>query len=282
MSRRSIGTALPLIELLEPRVQMSAATLAHGGGALEAMTPTVLRAMRGGVSAPVTAPVRTDLSNSTVGAVTYRHKTIPYRIFVPTLASASDKVPLILYLHGYGDGGTDNITQTYWMSRLQANTSSGAYGAFVVAPQLPKNWAFGTTDRHQTDGLTLTLMALGKAMNNPNVDLSRIYVVGVSAGAYGAWDLIRRYPKLFAAAVPMSFAGDRSWAKVVANVPVWAFQGSADPVQSARRMRSFIAAVVAAHGKPQYTEIAGAGHYIWDSIFDDAGLYSWMFSHSRG
>jgi predicted peptidase len=281
MPRLTSDRIVPLFEALEQRIQMTAVTASHGIAIGEARSSaTVLRSpLHHAAVAPVAAPVRTDLSNSTVGSVTYHRKTIPYRIFEPALSSPSDKVPLILYLHGQGDGGSDNTTQTYWMSRLQANTAGGPYAAFVVAPQLPLKWPFGTTDRHQTEGLTLTLMALQQAMNNPNVDLSRISVTGVSAGAYGAWDLIRRYPKLFAAAVPMSFAGDRSWAKSVANVPVWAFQGSVDPIQPARRMRSFIAAVVAAHGTPTYIEIPGAGHYIWDSIFDDAALYAWLFSH---
>lgn len=223
----------------------------------------------------------TSLTDSIVGQVSDGRYHIPYRLFVPVLASPGQTVPLILFLHGRGDGGTDNISQTYWMSSMQANTADGDHAAFVLAPQLRTGWNFGTTDGNPTEGLKLTMRALQQAMANPNVDVNRIYVTGVSAGAYGVWDALRRYPKLFAAGVPMSYAGSTGWAKTIAHIPVWAFQGSNDPVRPAKQMRKLIAAIVAAKGSPKYTEIAGGGHYIWDSLYNGAALYEWLFAQAR-
>src|SRR5258706_2931796 len=64
----------------------------------------------------------TDLSNTTTGSVTDGRVTIPYRLFEPDGVAAGQKVPLILFLQGMGDRGTDNISQTYWIDQLGQHT----------------------------------------------------------------------------------------------------------------------------------------------------------------
>jgi predicted peptidase len=268
----------PVVELLESRVNLSV-------GPIAAVVPLTTHSTNAALSQPraVAAVIRssTVLTNSIVGSASDGRTTIPYRLFVPSLDSPAQKVPLILFLHGRGDGGTDNVMQTFWMSNLQANTASGPNAAFVLAPQLRSGWQFGASGRKQTEGMTFTMIALRQAMQNPNVDTRRIYVVGVSMGAYGAWDFLRRYPSLFAAGVPMSYAGDLSTARTIANIPIWAFQGSADPIRPVKQMRRMIAALTAAGGHPNYTEIAGGGHYIWNPIFNDPALYAWLFTQQK-
>src|SRR5205085_1485191 len=78
----------------------------------------------------------TDLSNSIAGSVSDGSASIPYRLFEPQGASPGQKLPLILFLHGAGDRGADNIGQTYWASQLVNHTSGGQYAAYVLAPQI--------------------------------------------------------------------------------------------------------------------------------------------------
>ena len=268
----------PVVEFLESRVNLSV-------GPVAAVSSLTIQRAQSALSQPRAVPAvirsSTVLTNSIVGTASDGRTSIPYRLFVPALDSATQKVPLILYLHGRGDGGTDNVMQTFWMSNLQANTASGPYAAFVLAPQLRSGWTFGASGRKQTEGMTLTMIALRQAMQNPNVDTSRIYVTGVSMGGYGVWDILRRYPSLFAAGVPMSYAGDPSTARTIANIPIWAFQGSADPIRPVKQMRRMVAALIAAGGHPNYTEIAGGGHYIWNPIFNDPPLYAWLFTQQK-
>jgi predicted peptidase len=226
----------------------------------------------------------TVLTNSITGSVSDGSASIPYRLFQPELSSPTEKVPLILFLHGMGDRGTDNVGQTYWMNNLAAKTGSGQYAAYVLAPQINTNMWFASNSDTPSEAMSLTLKALHQAMKNPNVDASRIYVTGVSMGSFGTWDILRRDPSLFAAAVPMSGGGDPSTAAAIKNVPVWAFHGSADTTVPVESTRGMINALTAAGGTPKYTEVAGGDHYIWPAIYADAGntLYPWLFSQHLG
>jgi predicted esterase len=220
----------------------------------------------------------TDLSNSFPSSVTDGKKTIPYRLFEPQLSSPSEKVPLILYLHGAGDHGHDNIGQTFWMNNLQIETLSGQYAAYIVAPQLDgvDNWY--SHNSKPTENERLTMAALENAMQLPNVDLSRVYITGVSLGSLGVFDLLRLYPKLFAAGLPMSYGGETKWAKKMKSIPLWAFQGAQDPYVPVGWMRNMIAALRKAGGHPLYTEFPDAGHFIWSDVYADPQVYAWLFA----
>jgi poly(3-hydroxybutyrate) depolymerase len=228
--------------------------------------------------ASVFAARATDLSNSIPSSVTDGTKTIPYRLFEPQLSSPSEKVPLILFLHGAGDHGHDNIGQTFWMNNLQIETLSGAHAAYIVAPQLDgvDNWYSHNSKPTETERLTMA--ALQNAMQLPNVDLSRVYVTGISLGSLGVFDLLRLYPKLFAAGLPMSYGGETKWAKKMKSIPLWAFQGAKDPYVPVGWMRNMIAALRKEGGHPLYTEFPDQGHFIWSDVYADPQVYAWLFS----
>ena len=221
----------------------------------------------------------TDLSNSITGSVSDGSVTIPYRLFEPEGVEPGQKVPLVLFLHGMGNRGTDNVAQTQWMSELAQHTRSGQYAAYVLAPQIDTNMWF-SWGKDETEGMSLTVMALKQAMNDPHVDTSRIYVTGTSMGGFGTWDILTREPNTFAAAVPMSGGGDPSTASVIKDTPIWAFHGSVDSVVPVQMTRDMIQAVRDAGGSPLYTEVEGGDHVIWPQIYADENntLYSWLFS----
>jgi predicted esterase len=218
------------------------------------------------------------LSNSVPGSITDGKRTIPYRLFEPELSSPAEKVPLILFLHGAGDHGHDNIGQTFWMNNLQIETLSGQHAAYIVAPQLDgvDNWYSHNSKPTETERLTMA--ALQNAMQLPNVDLSRVYITGVSLGSLGVFDLLRLYPKLFAAGLPMSYGGPAKWAPKIKDIPLWAFQGAQDPYVPVGWMRDMIAALRKAGGHPLYTEFPDAGHFIWSDVYADPQVYAWLFA----
>jgi predicted peptidase len=222
----------------------------------------------------------TDLSNSITGSVSDGSTSIPYRLFQPQGVAAGDKVPLVIFLHGMGDRGTDNVGQTYWMNNLQQQTASGQYAAYVLAPQINTNMWFASNSNTPTIAESLTMDALKQveAELPANVDTSRIYITGVSMGSFGTWDMARLYQNTFAAAVPMSGGIDPSYAPALKNTPIWAFHGSADPVVPVQTTRDMVAALQAIGGNIKYTEVAGGGHEIWPEQYANPALYAWMFS----
>jgi predicted peptidase len=233
-------------------------------------------------SISLTAPMlsaATDLTGSITGTASDGKLSIPYRLFVPQLPTPAQQAPLILVLHGNGDAGTDNVSQTFWMSNLRANTAAGQYAAYVLAPQIPLGKAWYSTGRHPAQIESLVISLVRQILSSrPNVDPARIYLTGVSAGALGVWDLLQRNPTFFAAGVPMSGAINASIAPRLKRIPIWAFHGAADTGVLPISTRQMIAAIIKAGGSPWYTEVPGGGHFIWDGVYAMPSLYAWMFA----
>ena len=236
-----------------------------------------------GYTAPGQVATTTDVGGAIAGRVTDANGTIPYRLFRPSGVMAGQKLPLVLFLHGMGERGTDNQLQLTWIGGLVNATRSGPYAAYVLAPQIDTSMWFQSFNSNPTVGMELTLKALHQVINTENVDTSRIYVTGLSMGGMGTWDALRREPNTFAAAVPMSGGGDVNTASLIKDIPVWAFHGSADPIVPVSATRDMIQALRDAGGSPKYTEVAGGGHVIWDPIYYDQShtLYPWLFAQRR-
>jgi predicted esterase len=236
-----------------------------------------------GYNAPGLVSVGADLTGSVEGSVSDATGTVPYRLFRPSGLSADQKAPLILFLHGVGDRGTDNIKQLEWMGGLVNNTRNGQYAAYVLAPQIDTHSWFQSFTSTPTPAMALTIQALKQVIATENVDPTRIYVTGTSMGGEGVWDILDREPNLFAAAVPMSGGGDVTTASTIKDIPIWAFHGSADTIVPVENTRNMIQALRDVGGNPKYTEVAGGGHLIWDPIYQDVSrtLYPWLFSQSR-
>ncbi|MDB5323716.1 MAG: esterase [Phycisphaerales bacterium] len=232
----------------------------------------------------VSSAFATDLSNSVTGSVSDGSSSLPYRLFEPTGLAAGQKAPLVLFLHGMGDRGTDNVAQTDWMGGLVNATKSGQYASYVLAPQIDTHSWFQSFSSKPTEAMQLTIDALKKVINTENIDTSRVYVTGLSMGGMGTWDILAREPQLFAAAVPMSGGADPKTASKIKDIPIWAFHGGADSVVPVSEMRDTIQALKDAGGSPKYTEVAGADHAIWAPIYADESntLYPWLFGQHLG
>lgn len=140
------------------------------------------------------------------GSATYDNTTLTYADFTP--AKDNHKNPLIIWLHGGGEGGTDAtipISANKADSFASKETQSYFDGAYVLAPQALTFWMDGFTGRADgTSKYENALMSLTKdyVANNKDIDPSRIYVGGDSNGGYMTMLLTRDYPEYFAAAFP--------------------------------------------------------------------------------
>ena len=215
-------------------------------------------------------------------------KTLPYRIMAPKDYDPNKKYPLVLFLHGAGERGTDNLIQlVHGMNDFSKDENRAKYPCFVVAPQCPtgKRWVEvdWTLDSHKqlpddSETMKLVLALLSSLQKEYSIDAKRLYVTGLSMGGYGTWDLITRYPHMFAAAAPVCAGADETKASLVAKVPIWTFHGDKDTTVKVSRSRNMIAAIEKAGGKPKYTEYPGVGHNSWKSAYSDPKLLEWMFA----
>jgi predicted peptidase len=114
-----------------------------------------------------------------------------------------------------------------------------------------------------------------------NIDAKRIYVAGQSIGGFGTWNFVTKRPDLFAAAIPLCGGGDPALASRAKGVPIWSFQGASDNAQFVASNRKMIAALRKAGATPRYTEYPGAGHEIWERVFNEPGLIDWVFAQHQ-
>jgi len=214
-------------------------------------------------------------------------RTMPYRFFVPLNHSSQKKYPLVLFLHGGGGRGDDNLKQIqggngFIIDLLIKPESQAKYPCFVLAPQSPQQEGWIEYDSiTPTPQLQLTLEVIEHLTKRFNIDTKRIYVVGQSMGGFGTFAIVTMQPGLFAAAVSICGGGDQSKAGRIANVPIWVFHGEQDESVKVERSRSMIDAITRAGGKPKYTEYKGEGHLIWSKVVNEPELLPWMFSQKR-
>ncbi len=224
--------------------------------------------------------------------------TMAYADFEPKLEQ--EKYPLIIWLHGGGEGGTDptlplmaNKASNYASDEIQ--TYFG--GAYVLVPQCPGAWMHNSqgisTRGKENDVYNEGLMALIKdyVANHPDIDTSRIYLGGCSNGGYMTVKLMLLYPDYFAAGFVSALAYDTQYLsdkdiKALAPQAIW-FMHSADD----RTTRPDQTAV------PVYKRLKAAGGdniYLsyYDHVVDITGLYggkdywynghlSWIYGHAN-
>ena len=169
-----------------------------------------------------------------VGPVTNGYA-IDYRYFSPVTKNDKTKYPLVIWLHGMGNGWTDGFQLTasdisVWSRDEYQERFKGSGGAFIMAPRSLENKAMFWTDsliqplRSAIDDFI--------AKNKKNIDLSRIYIGGYSMGGRMTLKMAVAYPELFAAIFPIcpKWVPDSVAAKKISNIPIWLTGGVADPL----------------------------------------------------
>jgi predicted peptidase len=216
---------------------------------------------------------------------------LPYRVLAPTKLNAATKYPLVIFLHGAGERGSDNKKQlVHGMNDFASDEIMAKYPAFVIAPQCPeeKRWVEvdWKLDSHQmpaqpSEPLAGVFDLIDSFVKSKPVDPKRIYITGLSMGGFGVWDAIQRRPELFAAAVPICGGGDPILAKQIQVVPIWAFHGDKDQTVKVERSRQMIEALKGVGAEPEYTEYKGVEHDSWTQTYKDAAVYEWMFAQRK-
>jgi predicted peptidase len=219
----------------------------------------------------------------------------PYQVFLPQ-AQAGRKPPVILFLHGSGERGRDGFLQTTVGLGPEVTRRSADFPAIVVMPQAPPDsvWAGPPAQA--------AILALENALTEFSGDPDRLYLTGVSMGAYGALEIALLNPGRFAALVPIcgglrpiaahpgiavrgvaGVLGDvyADAASRLARIPTWIFHGSADRVVPVEGSRLMAAALRNAGAEVHYTEYAGVGHNSWSRAYAEPELWTWLFAQRR-
>jgi predicted peptidase len=206
-----------------------------------------------------------------------RIRSVKYRLLVPQGAEIWSRFPLLVYLHGSGGRGDDNVAQLSTLPALMCHAEyRQKYACFVLAPQCPETEAW----KDQLDDVVAIVEDL---LRSRPIDPDRVYLTGFSMGGFGAWALATEWPDLFAAVVPVAGAGSEPLASRLTSVPIWAVHGGADAVVPASASQNMVQAIRDAGGNPKYTEIKGGDHSSsWKYAYaKDSDVLAWLFRQRK-
>lgn len=159
--------------------------------------------------------------------------TIDYKYFSPVGQDDTTKYPLVIWLHGMGNGSKPGAQLVgsdieAWVTDELQSRFKDSEGAFIFAPRSPEDQRI-----YWEDCLIRPLRATIDdfiAINKDNIDLSRIYIGGYSMGGKMTIKMAVAYPEMFAAAFPIcpAWVPDKDAGAKIADMPVWLVSGKKD------------------------------------------------------
>jgi predicted peptidase len=239
-----------------------------------------------------------DLKAYTAETYVHGEDTLSYRMLLPVNFDPAKSYPLLIFLHGSGESGSDNQSQLKNGGMLFLKESFRKdFPSIVIFPQCPANSFWSNTQfKKDSTGKTEFILLKGgkpsKAMHGllgmintflkkPYVNKSQIYAGGLSMGAMGTYELLRRKPKLFAAAFAICGADNVENVKKYKKIPLWIFQGAKDPIVNPQYAQAIANELNRTGREVKFTMYADAGHNSWDAAFAEPALFSWLFSHRK-
>ena len=222
---------------------------------------------------------------------------LQYRLYIPTCTCQQH--PLIIWLHGAGEGGHSNETQ------ITGNRGGVAFlkyqdlfgGAYILAPQCPDYWmdslTLGNLSLKGKD-YTPQLVALIEDIihEHQDIDTSRIYIGGCSMGGYQTWKTILYKPELFSAAFPIcsAYKPTREDVKKVQHMPIWLTHARQDdivPVTNSQTAYRYLKELNSPVTYSEYEDVVYQGvryfpHGVWvyvlnnDPVCNGEHIMNWL------
>lgn len=203
---------------------------------------------------------------------------VVYRAIETAGRQNGELLPLIVFMHGSGQDGTDNESQLQGHANgaleLVDAAEPGGIPLVFVAPQIDQEiWP-----------PALIAEVVADVLQRFPVDPRRIVLTGLSDGATGVWATLKAYPRCFAAGVPMSGMTELAGLASIRDVPQWVFHGARDNDTDVETgyggamvgSRAVVRALRAMGGHPRYTEYPNEMHVIWPRAYADDGLLLWI------
>jgi len=224
--------------------------------------------------------------------------TLNYRALYPADFDPEARYPVLLFLHGAGERGDDNQKQLIHGARMFLKSPvREAFPAILLFPQCPAGdyWASVKVDRSgpgvsldfseempPTRPMQLVEQLLDSVASRSFSDKNRLYVMGLSMGGMGTFEIVARNPDLFAAAVPICGGGNPLLAERYAkSTPFWIFHGALDDVVKPQHSVTMTLALQEAGGAPALTIFPYANHNSWDPAFNHPELLTWLFAQHK-
>lgn len=198
---------------------------------------------------------------------------VNYLAFFPKSYSEKGKpVPLIIFLHGSGERGSDLDKVKAWGPPAIVEKNPD-FPFMVISPQAPEGeWWHADLLKGMIDDV----------LAKYNIDRHRVYLTGLSMGGFGTWDLAIRYPDYFAAIAPICGGGNTILINRLKDVPTWVFHGKKDQFVPEQQSAAMVDALKAAGGDVKYTVLPEGSHQdAWVYAYDKSDLFDWFLQHRK-
>jgi predicted peptidase len=204
---------------------------------------------------------------------------------------------LVFFLHGAGERGNDNEKQLVHGAKLFLQEEVRTkYPAIVVFPQCAENSFWSNVGFKMDNGIRTFLFQeageptpamklaqelLSSLMKTYPVAKRQVYVGGLSMGGMGTFEIVRRNPKLFAAAIPICGGGNTATALSLKKTKWWVFHGGKDDVVPPQLSEEMVQALKKVKAAVKFTLYPNANHNSWDAAFAEPDLLSWLFAQKK-
>ncbi|GAA5034668.1 hypothetical protein GCM10011506_29330 [Marivirga lumbricoides] len=185
------------------------------------------------------------------------------------------KYPVILFLHGFGERGTDNENQLKHGGQRTLNAiNSGEFPGIAFYPQ---------TTGVSWDGSNLqsVVAILDELIAKCNADPDRIYVHGLSLGAEGVWRFAFQYPQYAAAIFPMSGVVGGNVAGVTRFIPTWLSQGGLDKNPEPSTGNNRVISWREQGANIRYSYMPTTGHGTWNAQYSKSEFFPWFLEKHK-
>lgn len=207
---------------------------------------------------------------------------LPFRLLYPKDYKSSPdgkKYPLILFIHGVGERGTENDFQLKNGGKIHLDAvNSGKFEGFVLFPQYDRN----IPSDHDLDQM---VKIINELIAHDKVDINRIHVHGLSAGGFGSWKMVIKHPKVFASAMPMSWSEEQfrynDNLKKYIHIPLWVSQGGTDKNPPPTRTNDLIKRIRDAGANVRYLYYPNNGHNTWDDTYKQPDFFPFFMERHK-
>jgi predicted peptidase len=195
-----------------------------------------------------------------------------YLLYLPEgYDTAAKPWPLVLFLHGSGERGSALSAVTG--QGLPKVAGSRSFPFILVAPQVAAGEIWS---------VDVLKALLDELQGKLRIDPDRVYLTGLSMGAFGAWDLAIAYPDRFAALLVISGGANPVEVCRLKSVPVWIAHGRQDDVIPVSWAEELGKRLERCAGKVKVTIYPDAGHDAWTRTYADPAVLDWLLAQRRG
>jgi predicted peptidase len=202
----------------------------------------------------------------------YNQAEYPFWLHLPSDSILKSKPPILIFLHGRSLSG-NNLELVKKYGVIHEIEKGRLIPAIVIAPQVPagKSW--------EPEKILSVLQFVQRTFNT---DTNRVYVAGMSLGAYGTLGFAGAYPEIVTAAVALCGGGNPKDGAALSTIPVWIQHGNRDsavPLSESQKMVNAIKACTDENLK--FTIVPGANHGDLERVFRTDELYDWLFQFEK-